>query len=87
MTFVFYVIIALVAFVAARMMGRNLDDRINSFRKGAQGLTALFGILGITCCLTAIPSGKVGVEDFFGSVSPNSLRAGINLVNPLGPCG
>ena len=50
MTFVFYVIMALVAFVAARMMGRNVDDGINSFRKGAQGLTALFGILGITCC-------------------------------------
>ena len=30
-----------------------------------------------------VPAGYVGVVDFFGTVSPNPLKSGINLVNPL----
>jgi len=43
------------------------------------GLVAglLFGAVRI------VPAGYVGVVDFFGNVSPNYLRSGINFVNPL----
>jgi regulator of protease activity HflC (stomatin/prohibitin superfamily) len=30
-----------------------------------------------------VPAGHVGVKDFFGSVSPNTLSPGINIVMPL----
>jgi regulator of protease activity HflC (stomatin/prohibitin superfamily) len=32
---------------------------------------------------TVVPAGNVGVVDFFGNVSDNTLKAGINFVNPL----
>ena len=83
MVFVFYVIMALLALVVARAMDRKSDRTVNRFGKIARGLAALFAILAITCCLTVIPAGNIGVVDFFGTVSPNSLKAGINFVNPL----
>jgi prohibitin 1 len=33
--------------------------------------------------LTVVPAGHVGVKDFFGSVSPNVLPAGVHLVIPF----
>ena len=32
---------------------------------------------------TVIPAGTVGVVDFLGMVSDNTLKPGVNLVNPL----
>jgi hypothetical protein len=45
------------------------------------GFISLLAALAL--CLTVVPAGHVGVIDFFGRVSPNTLKAGINLVNPL----
>jgi len=47
-----------------------------------------FAILGIVVGVFAgmirvVPAGHVGVVDFFGNVSPNALKSGINFVNPL----
>ncbi len=39
--------------------------------------------LAVFQCLTVVPAGNVGVIDFFGNVSTNTLKAGINFVNPL----
>jgi prohibitin 1 len=33
--------------------------------------------------ITVVPAGHVGVKDFFGSVSPNSLPAGVHLILPF----
>jgi prohibitin 1 len=33
--------------------------------------------------ITVVPAGHVGVKDFFGSVSPNALPAGVHLVIPF----
>jgi regulator of protease activity HflC (stomatin/prohibitin superfamily) len=43
----------------------------------------VFGLFALLQCLTQIPAGYVGVVDFFGVVSDQTLRAGINPVNPL----
>lgn len=43
----------------------------------------VFGILALGQCFTVIPAGHVGVVDFFGVVSENTLKSGINLVNPF----
>jgi len=67
-----------------------------SARKGAvssqlsRGSSAIFGVAAVIFALlafgqmiTVVPAGNVGVVDFFGSVSQNTLKAGINLINPL----
>ncbi len=33
--------------------------------------------------ITVVPAGHVGLKDFFGNVSDNTLSAGLHLVNPL----
>jgi regulator of protease activity HflC (stomatin/prohibitin superfamily) len=41
------------------------------------------GLIALSNCFTVVPAGNVGVIDFFGTVSDNTLKAGINFVNPL----
>ena len=57
---------------------------------GIQSRAKLFLVLGLFSlllsagqCLTVVPAGNVGVVDFFGTVSQNTLKSGINFVNPL----
>ncbi|MFC2083497.1 prohibitin family protein [Bacteroidota bacterium] len=40
-------------------------------------------IVAITNVFTIIPAGTVGVVDFLGNVSDKTLKAGVNLVNPM----
>ncbi len=81
MFFLIFVLIAVVGFVS----WRNL--RINPNTKGTANISILvaFGALlvALSNCFTVIPAGHVGVIDFFGTVSDNTLKAGINFVNPL----
>jgi len=51
---------------------------------GASALAAVvFGVLALLECFTQVPAGHVGVIDFFGVVSDQTLRAGISPVNPM----
>ncbi len=59
-------------------------------RKTNPGTANIMGIVSVVFILTAIsqlftvvPAGHVGVVNFFGTVSDNTLKAGINAVNPL----
>jgi prohibitin 1 len=59
-------------------------------RKTSQPTAAVAGIVAVVFVLvafsqflTVVPAGNVGVVNFFGTVSANSLKAGINFVNPL----
>ncbi len=71
--------------VAARRT-RALDRMEEARRPAAAGAMVLMAI-GIVVMLSqlvrVVPAGNVGVVDFFGTVSPVSRKAGINLVNPL----
>ena len=40
-------------------------------------------ILAITQIFTVVPAGTVGVVDFLGNVKENTLKAGVNFVNPM----
>ena len=54
--------------------------------RAATGLGAaalLLALFALTRCLAVVPAGHVGVVDLFGSVSPQTLKSGLNLVNPL----
>jgi regulator of protease activity HflC (stomatin/prohibitin superfamily) len=42
-----------------------------------------FAFVGFAQAVTIVPAGHVGVVDLFGRVSPQTLKSGLNLVNPL----
>lgn len=87
MLFILAIIVSLVAFVAWQSARRKYTAERNPvFRSSAAiagGLALLFALIAITQVFTVVPAGHVGVVDFFGTVSEQTLKAGINPVNPL----
>lgn len=81
MFFLIFTLIAIVGFVTWRNM------RINPNTKGSANISLLValgaGLIALSNCFTVVPAGHVGVVDFFGTVSDNTLKAGINFVNPF----
>jgi regulator of protease activity HflC (stomatin/prohibitin superfamily) len=77
-------IIALIAAVVAFFVHKNAKKR---FQKSE----ATFAIMGFIVALliaflqifTIIPAGHTGVIDFLGYVSDNTLKPGVNMVNPM----
>jgi len=77
-------IIAILGAVVAFFVYRNAKKR---FQKSE----TTFAMLGIVAalliaflqCFTVIPAGHTGVIDFLGYVSDNTLKPGVNLVNPM----
>jgi prohibitin 1 len=87
MLFILSVVVAVVAIItwsklAAAGRGDNLAVA-GAGRAGAGLIGGLATLVAVSQVLTVIPAGHVGVVDFFGTVSPVTLKAGINLVNPL----
>ncbi|MHC1738805.1 MAG: prohibitin family protein [Ignavibacteriaceae bacterium] len=77
-------IIALLAAVVSLLI------YINFKRRGVRAETpfALIGfvitsLIALMQCFTVIPAGHVGVVDFLGNVSENTLKSGVNMVNPM----
>lgn len=62
---------------------KQLNDSFQQGRGIAMGVTVLFGLILLLGFFTVIPAGHVGVQDFFGTVSKNTLKSGINFRNPL----
>jgi prohibitin 1 len=80
--FVIIVVVALSTYVGLRRRGLNAVEEHRTARVlPFIGVVALLAALA--SCLTVVPAGHVGIIDLFGRVSPNTLKAGINLVNPL----
>ena len=77
-------LIAFIAAVVAFFVYRNAKKR---FQKSEATLSmigffvALF--IALLQCFTIIPAGFAGVIDMFGSVSDNTLKPGVNFVNPI----
>jgi prohibitin 1 len=85
MIFILSVLIAIGAFIAwqtARKSGSG-----NAMARGSSAIfgaaAVLFLILALSQTFTVVPAGSVGVVDFFGTVSDMTLKAGINMINPL----
>jgi prohibitin 1 len=77
-------VVAILAAVVAYFVYRNAKKRFNK----PEANFALLGIvvavlIAISQFWTVIPAGHVGVIDFFGNVSDNTLYPGVNLVNPM----
>jgi len=86
MIFIVSVIITIVAFFVWRSATIKIRQNNIAFRSVAKAsilAAGVFGALAVLQCFTQIPAGHVGVVDFFGVVSDQTLRAGINVVNPL----
>ena len=77
-------IIALIAAVVAFFVYKNAKKKMNKQE-------ASFALIGIAVALvialsqswTIIPAGHTGVIDFLGNVSDETLKPGVNLVNPM----
>jgi regulator of protease activity HflC (stomatin/prohibitin superfamily) len=86
MLFIFSIIVAVLALVTWRVAAGKVKQNNVAFRTLA-GLSlaafVFFAILAVFQCFTVIPAGHVGVVDFFGMVSDNTMPAGINFINPL----
>ena len=86
MFFLLSIIISAIALVVWVNSSRKIRQNDLSFRPVARISmlgAAVFGVIAILQCFTQIPAGHVGVVDFFGVVSDQTLRAGISPVNPL----
>ncbi len=80
MIFIVAILIAVIAFAAFL----NLKKTHRKQEMAFTGLVA-FGalVVAVAQIFTVVPAGMVGVVDFFGNVSDNTLKSGVNLVNPL----
>jgi regulator of protease activity HflC (stomatin/prohibitin superfamily) len=86
MIFILTIIITIAAFLvwrSASIKARQNNIAFRSVARASALVAGLFGVLSLLQCFTQIPAGHVGVVDFFGVVSDQTLRAGINPVNPL----
>lgn len=87
MLFIFFIIVAIAAFITWKNASRKFKTEGNKVYQGSAGIaqiiTAVAFILAITQVFTVIPAGNVGVIDFLGNVSELTLKAGVNFVNPL----
>lgn len=87
MLFIFFILIALVAFITWQNARNKFAKDGNKIYQGGAGIsllaTVIAALLALVQIFTVIPAGNVGVVDFFGNVSENTLKAGVNLVNPL----
>lgn len=77
-------IIAFLAAIVAALVFFNAKKRFNKPEANfsLMGL-AVAALIAVLQCWTIIPAGHVGVIDFFGNVSDNTLYPGVNLVNPM----
>ena len=77
-------IIAILAAVVAFFVYKNAKKRFQKSETTFASLgiaVALF--IALLQCFTVIPAGHTGVIDFLGYVSDNTLKPGVNIVNPM----
>jgi regulator of protease activity HflC (stomatin/prohibitin superfamily) len=79
--FLIFSLIAVAAFIVWRGFRHTADA------SGKMSIAFLVAVgstfIALANCITVIPAGAVGVIDLFGTVPDKTLKAGINLVNPL----
>jgi len=87
MLFIVSVLIAVVGFFAWRAARKRAKFDRNVIYQSSSSISlavaVAFALIAVSQMFTVVPAGSVGVVDFFGTVSDNTLKAGINIVNPL----
>lgn len=78
-----FIIAVLAAFIAT-LVYFNAKKRFNKSESSFAFVGLIVAvIIAVMQFWTIIPAGHVGVVDFLGNVSDNTLKPGINLVNPM----
>lgn len=80
MLFIVALIAGIIAFFAFRRFKRTGRRQESTVALGGMAVAAVVVVLQL---FTVVPAGTVGVIDFLGNVSDNTLKAGVNLVNPM----
>jgi regulator of protease activity HflC (stomatin/prohibitin superfamily) len=80
MLFIFGIIIAVIAFFVYVNLKKRSKKQESTF-----SMLVVIGaaVIAAVQMFTVVPAGTVGVVDFLGVVSDNTLRPGVNLVNPM----
>ncbi len=77
-------IVSLIAAVVAFFVYKNAKKRFSKTESTFSFIGMVVALLiAFTQLFTVIPAGHVGVIDFFGNVSDNTLYPGVNFVNPI----
>lgn len=79
----FLIAVGMVILGIIMLFGKQQNKQIQNQK--TVGILILLGATGLIFykAVVVVPAGHVGVVDFFGTVSKNSLKPGINLVNPF----
>jgi len=77
------VFVGLVLLAAGAARGAGSAVLASQLRRVAFGLAGLALVFLITSAITIVRAGHVGVVDLFGRVSNNTLKSGLQFVNPL----
>lgn len=90
MLFIFFLLVTVISFfvyvkIKNKPEKKNDPDEFNpkTVAKILKYVLIVFALLSFLCIFTVIPAGRVGVIDFFGTVSKTTLKAGINVMNPF----
>ena len=73
----FIIGISLVVYKTSKKYAKNNESKLAFIGVGVGAVIAVLQIF------TVVPAGMVGVVDFFGNVNDNTLRSGVNIVNPF----
>lgn len=80
MVFIISIIAAVIAFAVYVNAKKRFSKPESNFALIGVAIASLIALLQF---FTVVPAGSVGVVDFLGNVSDNTLKAGVNVVNPL----
>ena len=86
MIFILSLLLTLIAVLVWRAARSKVRQNNIAFRPVVNLSVLAAGVFGLSVllqCFTQVPAGHVGVVDFFGVVSDQTLRSGINVVNPM----
>ncbi len=70
-------VLGIVFFISLRKNGRKQEASVSLIA------VVVAAVIAVVNLFTVVPAGTVGVVDFLGNVSDNTLRPGVNLVNPM----
>lgn len=80
MLFIVAIIAGIAAFFAFKKFKKTGRRQESTVALGGIGVAIVVVVLQV---FTVVPAGTVGVIDFLGMVSDNTLKAGVNFVNPM----
>lgn len=84
MAFITLTVVLVIVVIAALGAGRAEHNNVLGLARRGLWLAALgIVVLMLMACITTVQAGHVGIVDVFGKVSPNTLKAGLQFVNPM----